>query len=275
MSPVYVVNLESNVDRINNFINQASRQNISIRRIHAIDGKCLTSQDLHLIRADGPWGLITANEIACFLSHREAWKAISEDTFSWGVVVEDDVHISSALSTWLTDTSWIPTDADIVKMEAYPNHKFCCLKSDISIGDRTIYRMRSTLLGAGAYLISRKICKYLVSENLQINMPVDNYLFDERSPKFKTLNSYVLEPALFIQDLFLDKHNPRFMNFDSNLSQSRQGRFYKDKLEFQAKGKSKFVREFKRVIRRLRKSVVTKLYFNIKNGVKWNDNEFL
>ena len=106
-------------------------------------------------------------------------------------------------------------------------------------------------------------------------MPVDNYLFDERSPKFKTLNSYVLEPALFIQDLFLDKHNPRFMNFDSNLSQSRQGRFYKDKLEFQAKGKSKFVREFKRVIRRLRKSVVTKLYFNIKNGVKWNDNEFL
>ena len=57
-------------------------------------------------------------EVGCFLSHFEIWRRIASGNEPWAAVFEDDLRVSTDLGRLLRSHDWIPSDADIVRLEA-------------------------------------------------------------------------------------------------------------------------------------------------------------
>jgi glycosyl transferase family 25 len=130
MIPSYLINLDRSADRLVFVTRRLQALGISYRRIVAVDGRTLSPAEqaafIALRPRDGrSWG---AGQIGCFMSHSDAWRNIAEGTVPFGLVLEDDIHLSDAAPTLLADPSWIPADADIVRLESTgPSPSLRCL----------------------------------------------------------------------------------------------------------------------------------------------------
>jgi glycosyl transferase family 25 len=137
------------------------------------------------------------------MSHRKAWQAIYDLGERWGIVLEDDVLISPEFPHVMGSLDWAPPDADIVKFEACPK-PFLLYKSHVPLSSRRLYRRKGSLVGGGGYAITRNACELLLKETENdLVMVVDKYLFNRISPVAGRLTTYVMSPALVIQQLYL------------------------------------------------------------------------
>jgi glycosyl transferase family 25 len=196
---VYVINLDRRKDRLEFMLKQAEARSFTFERIAAVDG---TAPDL-LARAEnlrpGFQGMqISSTELACFESHRKAWEAFLETGESYGLIMEDDVVVSPEFADFLND-SWIPEDADFVRLETFLRLTNFDLRPVSVTAGRRLHRLRSSIWGAGAYVLSRQVAERLLEETTVPSDPVDDVLFDERSPFFSRFITYQMIPAPAIQ----------------------------------------------------------------------------
>ena len=81
----------------------------------------------------------------------------------------------------LQDANWIPSGADLIKLEKY-NCGASRLLLGPSVGQtpsgRRLHPLRSRHGGGGAYLLSRKGAERVLAERGRIAMPVDHFLFN-------------------------------------------------------------------------------------------------
>jgi len=97
---IFVINLDRSPARFASISQQLSRFNLPFERISALDGSI--PEQLETARANYSANLNKKNfrralsngEIACFASHRRAWKLIANTTTGGGVVLEDDALLS-------------------------------------------------------------------------------------------------------------------------------------------------------------------------------------
>ena len=198
--PVYLINLDRSPDRLAEMQARLDALGVTFIRVAAVDGKALTVAERDAAEAPHKeWLPLTASEVGCFLSHRACWRRIAEGDARYGCVFEDDMLLSPRLGSFLADGSWIPADADIVKIEEGHNKVWLDMPlRELKDGFR-LGRLRSTHYRAGGYIVSRDAARRLLAMTERFGLPVDLVLFDVAVGETARLEIHQLLPALAMQ----------------------------------------------------------------------------
>jgi len=159
-------------------------------------------QRLDALPQRGAWAEFYLQDKACALSHIEVHKTFLGRDEETCLVFEDDVFVSADLADWIPDLSWIPSDADIVKIEKWMRKSgSVLLGSDARRHlDRSIARLYSRHQGGAGYFVTRRGAEKVVNEPATLNASIDHWLFNpEGSPLARKLVVYQVDPALVRQ----------------------------------------------------------------------------
>jgi len=200
----YVINLDRSPDRMRWIEDQAAAQSLTVIRVAAIDGKTLDSETLNRWKAvsSDKFG-IGPGEIACFLSHREAWKKVANDSENWGFISEDDIHLETDANEFISGEAWIPGSADIVKAETVMQRVWLGKQSKSLGKGYRLSELRSNHGGAAGYFLSRDAARRLIDQTENFCSIPDQVLFNPILGIAQTLRIYQLDPAICVQDWIL------------------------------------------------------------------------
>src|SRR5438132_7857488 len=93
-------------------------------RIAAIDGKNLPGLERRDPNKPHSRENISRYEVACIESHREAWRTFLATSEPFCCVLEDDLFLSDEFLQYVRDETWIPKDADLIKVETHNDPVF-------------------------------------------------------------------------------------------------------------------------------------------------------
>lgn len=203
-----VINLDDQPARLAHVRDEVGRlavPGLEVRRIAAVDGRAMDAAALDAFIGASPrargW---LPGQIGCLLSHREAWRAIVESGDGHGVVFEDDVHVARAAAPFLRDASWVPSDADVVRLEA--SGKAQRLGAPVATPHgRALRPVLSEAWNGTAYLIRADTAAMLLAAPRRWWQPLDFLLYDRAtSPVARALRVLQLDPAVCEQDKVRD-----------------------------------------------------------------------
>ncbi|MDB9991410.1 glycosyltransferase family 25 protein [Amylibacter sp.] len=200
--PVWVINLQKRPDRLLRIGNQLDNMGIKWERINAVDGQVCIESDLEISKKKGEIGELSKSTRGCTASHFKFWDIFFSSDFGHGIVLEDDIELSADFREFVTDTSWIPMDVKLIKLEKFAANRASKLLLGPIIfnslsNKRHLRKMYSRHCGAGAYLLSKSGAKVLVNWKGKISVPVDHYLFNETVSKISTvLGPFILVPPV-------------------------------------------------------------------------------
>lgn len=198
-----VINLERSTKRLADMQAQFGACGADFERIEAVDARKLPEsvRDIH-VSAD-PMRVFDLATIACFLSHREAWKTLSDSDHEVGIVFEDDVVFGESAGQFFADAKWFPDQIDIVKLETFNKVAVFKTSSLHQVGPYRLHSLQSTHLGGAAYAMRRELAGKLVKQTERFQWPVDKYLFDTRCLLNAPLKVAQVEPAPFTQSFLM------------------------------------------------------------------------
>jgi glycosyl transferase family 25 len=202
-APAYVINLERSPDRLHHMHAQASAIALAFERVDGVDGEGLAEADLAAYRRRAAPLPLTAGEIGCWLSHRKAWSLIADRDDTWGLILEDDVQLSSDLPAALECVADVPADADIVKIDTSLGVMVEMARAAVPFAGRSLHRLRRNAWGTAGYLVSRRAAAWLLAHAQPVEAPIDLHLFSPRSALFRSLITYIATPALVVQEQHL------------------------------------------------------------------------
>lgn len=208
------------------------RANIAFERIAAVDGAALEPdlvEDFRRSRsATKPDGWLPG-EIGCFLSHFEAWKRIAAQDEPWAGIFEDDIRVSPDQAPLLASADWIPSNADIIRLEAYRSMRLAGGRPIANAPGRKLYRALSGTSGAAGYLIAQRTAEWLTETPSALHTSADVFLFKPRaSPVARKLRRYQVVPAVCIQEGVLAGHDAELESLIK--ARSTRGRGYRERL---------------------------------------------
>lgn len=200
----YLINLDRSPDRLERFRDVAGRLGFGFERIPAVDGNApeLHERAARLLpgwrrRKMGP------NVLACFESHRRAWRKIIDSGDPYALVMEDDLVLAEDFGDLVNETlpaeTWLPQDCDILRLETFRIMIDIDRKPGSHVLGRSIHRLRGRALGTGACIMTARAAKFLLKETEDIREPVDVALFNNESPLFPRLVIYQMVPAPAVQ----------------------------------------------------------------------------
>lgn len=203
----YIISMERSSERFKFITDRLNLLGVDFKRMVATDGLLLSEDFKKLFSAarprDGRRGW-APGQIGCFMSHEAAWHEISKGNAEYGLVLEDDVHLSSAFRDVIKSDDWIPKEADLIRLEDTGQRLKLSLGQK-AFGKRKIYKVESAAWGAGGYIIRKTLAKRLISVDCSLHTPVDDFLFNlDTSSVSHTFSTYQLVPAVCIQDKFED-----------------------------------------------------------------------
>jgi glycosyl transferase family 25 len=112
----------------------------------------------------------------------------------------------------LADTSWIPADSDVVKLETF-FAKTMVQRRRISVGHGfSMFRLRKNHAGTGGYLLSRQTARDFLEATEGLNVAVDELIFHPALPTSANKTIYQLVPALCAQDQFVRSRLPSLLD---------------------------------------------------------------
>ncbi|OBQ84690.1 glycosyltransferase family 25 protein [Mesorhizobium sp. WSM3873] len=197
----YIINLDRSPGRMQRMADRLNSIGADFERVPAVDGRLLSDaeiSDVHKPAAGA--AAMTPEEVGCFLSHRKCWERIVSGPDAYGCVFEDDMLIAKQAAPFLGEnTSWIPKDADIIKIEAVPVRVW--LDSSVSAlpGAFKLALLRSFSFGSGGYILSRATAERLLALTRVFSDAVDHAKFNPACGIAGSLKSYQMIPALSIQ----------------------------------------------------------------------------
>ncbi|AWB47803.1 hypothetical protein HYN69_04120 [Gemmobacter aquarius] len=221
---VFVINLDRSPDRWQDLRRRASAAGFHPIRFRATDGHALPPAEIARLRAlqSGRYPALAAAELGCLLSHRALWQAHLTSARDWALILEDDAHFAG-LAPLLTDSDWIPADADIVKCEAFPEKArlgpTCETTCATTRAGVTLARLKGRYHGTAGYFLSRRGAAKLLALSQTRIEAVDRLVFDLALRGRDRCRIYQTNPAPVIQDMFLRSAERR--GFASTLESER------------------------------------------------------
>lgn len=200
----YLINLDRSADRLQTMSKRFADIDISFIRIAGVDGKLLAQEEIDRFAGSDE---MTPGTIGCLLSHRKCWQAIVEGDEAFAAVFEDDVVLSSKATQFLRSDDWIPSDADIVKIESFNRVTRITKKGLNSRNGFRLVRLMDDHLGAGGYILSKTTAKNLLEWTDGLKAAVDRAIFRPSNGIFSKLTIYQMTPALCIQNQFCIRSN--------------------------------------------------------------------
>jgi glycosyl transferase family 25 len=192
---IYVINLESSKDRLEEFSAKCEKEGLEFQRWEAVDGRKLDRRTLWKAGAS-QWALSDQSkkrkgEIGCFLSHRSLWYSLqnlpSIDTSGY-LILEDDAIFEENFTSKLSEAlRYVPPDWDFVFV-GHGNPKW--------IGTQGPVRKLHQLHGFFGYIIRAKTIKRILKYFWLIGEPID-VMLNRFSDK---LNLYGLYHPLITPD---------------------------------------------------------------------------
>lgn len=197
-----MINLDRCPERLAWMTAVLSERGLSFERVRAVDWQTLSTHEIDEHRVEryilGP---LPPGDIACFLSHRKCWESISQGGDDYVCVLEDDLHMSRDSAKFLSETGWIPNDADIVKIETYRQGITYRKAARLQVFDRAIVPLKSSHIGTAGYIVSRDCARRLLEMTEYFYDPVDGVMFNPAYGVSSELHIMQMVPALCIQDL--------------------------------------------------------------------------
>lgn len=251
----YVISLKTKSERRFHICNEFKKKDVNFTFIDAItpeeNKETAMRFGLKIENFD-----LTPTEISCFLSHLVALKNGLDRKNNYISVFEDDIYLGESADLFLTDETWIPSNIDIIKLEAFSEKaKVNKIREIKTLDGRSLYKLRYKHIGAAGYIISSEkanevLNKIKIEKNIK---PFDHYIFEDL---IYTSNIYQLLPAICIQDFIKNKS---YNILGSSLEEERRERFNKRKLN-DLDILSKIKREFLRVLNQIYKAPINIIY---------------
>jgi glycosyl transferase family 25 len=185
--PTFVVNLPRDVARRQHMAQLLAERGLDAEFIPAVDGSTLSAAERAAYdhdRALRVYGVAMMDgELGCYLSHYRLYERIVRERIETALVLEDDLEISPDLPAVVQglvacDRNWL-----IVRLESQrdrirtpPSPEFVGRRVADLPGGAGLYRLRTHVLGTGAYLIRREGAARMLEYGRRIFMPIDHTL---------------------------------------------------------------------------------------------------
>lgn len=201
----YVINLDRSPQRLAGMTDVFEAANVQFERFPAVDGELLPAEQLKSLTLGRPdYRALTASEVGCLLSHRGCWQRIAAGSDTYAAVFEDDINLSRDGADCLRETSWIPNDADLVKLEAYQQQVWVGRRKHLATpASHSVTRLWSTHWGTAGYIVSRACAARLVKATERFSVTADDALFNPRYAVFRSAVVYQISPAVCVQRQFV------------------------------------------------------------------------
>ena len=184
--PVFVINMARDVQRRHYMTGLLERLGVAAEFVTAVDGRALSEAErsvYHRARALRTYGVeMMPSEIGCYLSHHRLYERMVRDGIEVALILEDDVRIEPALPRVVRELLACPRrDWLVVRLDCKRRH-VAEPASDWLRGRRVadlsdgagLYRLRTHVLGVGAYLIRREGAARMIAYGKRIFMPIDH-----------------------------------------------------------------------------------------------------
>jgi glycosyl transferase family 25 len=184
--PTFVVNLPTDLVRRQHMTQLLAQLGMDAEFIAAVDGRALSHAERAAYdhnRALRVYGVAMMDaEIGCYLSHYRLYERILRERIDTALILEDDLEISPALPAVVQDlVAGAGPDWLIVRLESQrerirtpPSPEFVGTRVAELSGGAGLYRLRTHVLGAGAYLIRREGAARMLDYGRHIFMPIDH-----------------------------------------------------------------------------------------------------
>jgi len=200
----FLINLDRAPERLARMETLFGSLDLTFVRVPAVDGSLLGEEEIRRLQpTPGDFGWLSKGEIGCFLSHRKCWQSIAEGKSNFGVVFEDDIVISARAADLLKNFSWIPTDADVVKLDAAPFATYIGRRKRELPDGAGLYRLCFNHYCTSGYIISKAAAVQLLNKSEILTAPVDEFMFNVVSSAFHALRIYQMVPALCVQERYV------------------------------------------------------------------------
>ena len=229
--PVWVINLRKRPDRLKAIATRLDALGIEWTRLEAVDGANCDKNELNISKQHGKIGEISNGARACSASHHKFWNELISSNSKYGIVLEDDVELSSDFKNLVYDFTWIPKNSNLIKLEkAAPNKSSKLLlgpKLSTAVNNtREVRKMYSRHCGTAAYLLSREGAEIAVNWRKPFSVPIDHLLFNETVSRLcNVLNSLILIPPVSWQSH--DVGQGSNINNEKTLNTSKRKYFFR------------------------------------------------
>lgn len=195
---IYVINLDRHQQRLAHM--RGVLKGLAHERITAVDGTSLAGEETKCFiheRKGGAFNYLSRYEQACILSHLQALKAFLAGPDQYCCILEDDVLLGRDFPDFIQDETWIPTDAQLIKIETY-KQPVDLGQSSIAWRGRSIVPLLSQHLGTAGYIVSRSCAQRIMAAATTPDRAMDYIVFGtELLQNFAGV--YQLVPAICIQ----------------------------------------------------------------------------
>jgi glycosyl transferase family 25 len=198
---------------------QLAAQKLEYLRIAAVNGSQI------LARRDPYWSdprrsHLGAAETGCLLSHLHAWRLIAEASDEYGLVLEDDIHLSGDFGDFIRTMPLDPKELCVHKLETFRANVTLARQPTYTVRNRKAHKLESNHGGAGAYVLNKRSASHLLSHIELFDAPADIELFDPNRRKANGLTILQWVPAPCIQDFLVDQLGSK-KRFISNIGGNR------------------------------------------------------
>ena len=174
----YVINLDRAAGRWAFMAAHCRARGLDVRRVPAVDSRALAPAEIERHRiAEGIARPISADEVACFESHKKAWRTFLDTPEPWALILEDDVYLAPAIAA-LTARLAAADLAPIVKLNAYPRGIPVYARPVAEIDGYRLLTPAQKTIDASAYLISRAAAAAALARFDRYAEALDLALFD-------------------------------------------------------------------------------------------------
>ena len=200
---IFVINLDTSIDRLNSMQAQCDRLGLLFERISAVRGCDLSESDKskvysleqNLRKYDK---VMNDGEIGCYLSHIKCWEKMIAEELDYVLVLEDDGILTDELPLFITKVAKSLEYWDYILLSH--GSKIKPVIDSLDIGDglwlQKTLKLNSTTTGQ---FISFKGAQKLVSSALPIARPVD---MDIQHWFEKSLRCFVVSPFPVLSGVF-------------------------------------------------------------------------
>lgn len=212
----FVISLKNGSEARRNFINEEFRKaSVDFEFFDAITPEQFHSNN-NLLSLSSNHFNIRPTEKACFLSHIAVWDIMINENLPYIAIFEDDIHLSIDARSYLSNHSWIPSDAGIIKLEKYNDINFKISKKRNALKNRILFRLGEANWGTAGYIIKKETAEMLKASFAKKKGldAIDDELFLNHLNKSGVF--YQIEPALCIQDVI--KNNRKDFLFKSTVT---------------------------------------------------------
>lgn len=174
VSPFLLINLDKSLDRLQKCEALLQQHHIDYLRISAVNGDELSPLVLQQWMAANfskYYKTLTANEIACYLSHRKCWQYLLDSDFSYAVVLEDDFSLEKEVSNLHQYIQAIKHPWDCIKLMEWPIKRNVIWRQ--ACVDKELVRYDKIPSRTGAYVVSRAGAVKMLAQSHKIARPVD------------------------------------------------------------------------------------------------------